>query len=123
MNEFSPSFDIGFVLGPPGPRKAGEEPTSSGAATGLDLRVRADRRAGLVAFQLSLTEPAAVDLDLYTVTGRHVRTLAHEWLPPGLHRFEWFGLDGRGRRVASGVYYYSLSAGRARQAGEIRLVR
>ena len=60
---------------------------------------------------------APVTLDIYDGRGRLVRRLVDETLPAGLHRPVWRGLDQRGQRVASGVYYVSVP----RKSGELIL--
>jgi subtilisin-like proprotein convertase family protein len=54
--------------------------------------------------------PAAgkVDLRVYDVAGRLVRTLVNAELPAAQHSVVWDGTDNTGRRQASGVYYYRL---------------
>jgi hypothetical protein len=47
---------------------------------------------------------------IYDVNGRLVRNLVQEPLPPGTHRLSWDGTDGRGRRLASGIYFARVAA-------------
>jgi hypothetical protein len=49
-------------------------------------------------------------LDVYDVSGRHVRTLIDEFHTKGEHTVEWNGFDGNGNPVVSGVYFYNLLA-------------
>jgi hypothetical protein len=59
-----------------------------------------------------LSEYTDASLIIYDVTGARVRTLFEGvLLPPGEYDTSWSGLDDRGVLVASGVYYYRLSAG------------
>jgi flagellar hook assembly protein FlgD len=51
-----------------------------------------------------------MELTLYSVDGRKVRTLAEGWRPAGPQRLEWDGLDADGRRAHTGVYYVRLRA-------------
>lgn len=51
-----------------------------------------------------------VDLRVYDAGGRLVRVLADRPLPGGPQEIAWDGRDEARRRVASGVYYYRLSA-------------
>jgi hypothetical protein len=50
-------------------------------------------------------------LDLYDVSGRVVRTLTNEQLPPGPHAAVWDGRNDDGRPVATGVYFAHLRSG------------
>ncbi len=47
-------------------------------------------------------------LNVYTVSGRHVKTLVDDTLASGPHRVVWDGTDQSGRAVASGLYLYRL---------------
>ena len=49
-------------------------------------------------------------LDIYDVAGRHVRNLLRGPLTPGKQSVQWNGKDDRGGEVASGVYFYRLTA-------------
>ena len=54
---------------------------------------------------------AQVNISVYDVAGRHVRTLIDEHRPAGVFSVPWNGEDDRGQRVASGVYFYRMRAG------------
>jgi hypothetical protein len=54
---------------------------------------------------------ALVDLSIYDVSGRLVRTLVDSHRGAGRWSATWNGEDDRGARVASGVYFYRMSAG------------
>jgi FlgD Ig-like domain/Fungalysin/Thermolysin Propeptide Motif len=57
--------------------------------------------------------PATIDVDLavYDVTGRSVRSLASESFSAGDHTVSWDGNDAAGQLVPSGVYYVRMQAG------------
>ncbi len=65
----------------------------------------------------SLPVKSEVDLALYDVGGRRVRTLVSGMSDAGLHVIDWDGCDASGARVGSGVYFYKL------RAGELTLTR
>jgi len=48
-------------------------------------------------------------LNIYNVSGRRVRTLVNTRQAAGPHHVPWNGRDEDGRRVASGVYFYTLA--------------
>ncbi len=52
-----------------------------------------------------------VELAVYDVGGRLVRTLVEGMRDPGRYAVQWDGRDGGGRRVAAGVYFYRLTTG------------
>ncbi len=59
-----------------------------------------------------LPEPASVNLVIYDVAGKLVRTLvAAEAVGAGRHEQVWNGRDDAGQNVAAGVYFYRLDAG------------
>jgi hypothetical protein len=51
-----------------------------------------------------------VTLRIYDVRGRLVRTLVDGVQTPGEKRVVWYGRDNRGNRVATGVYFYRMTA-------------
>lgn len=57
---------------------------------------------------ITLEEMSRVDLIIYNILGEEVARLAdHELLPVGYHNLIWKGLNREGKRVASGVYFYT----------------
>jgi hypothetical protein len=59
----------------------------------------------------SLPEAGHVKLTVYDVGGRLVATLLDEERNAGVWNVVWQGLDSRGQRVSSGVYFYRIEAG------------
>ena len=57
-----------------------------------------------------LPGPASVRLAVYDVRGTLVRTLVAGPVPAGTHTAVWEGADHNDRPVASGVYFYRLTA-------------
>jgi len=51
---------------------------------------------------------AEVDLTVYDLNGRPVRSLVRESKPAGYHTARWDGTDETGRSAASGIYYYRI---------------
>ena len=45
---------------------------------------------------------------VYNIAGRLVRELGRDDLQPGVYELEWDARDGRGNRVAVGVYFYAI---------------
>ena len=48
-------------------------------------------------------------MNIYTVTGRLVRSLETHVLRAGYNEVEWDGRDSRGNRLANGCYFYVLT--------------
>jgi hypothetical protein len=57
----------------------------------------------------ALREACAVELEVYDVYGRRIRTLTEDLKGPGHHAFTWDGRDTVGRQVGPGTYLYRLS--------------
>ena len=62
-----------------------------------------------IAFDLPADE--TVNLVIYDVSGRAVRVLERNQLPAGTYIRTWDGRDGSGHSLASGIYFYRLTAG------------
>ncbi len=58
----------------------------------------------------ALPRAVAVELAIFDLKGRKVVTLVNEELPAGNYELPWFGHDDNDRQVASGIYFYRLSA-------------
>lgn len=59
-----------------------------------------------------LPSAARVEISVFDVMGRKLRTLIEGYDQPGLHSLSWDGKDGRGWRVPQGVYFITLATGR-----------
>jgi hypothetical protein len=75
--------------------------------------------------QISYTIPKTnrVDLSIYDLLGRRVRTLVHRVQNSGSYTVEWDGKNDFGTQVASGIYVYSLTAGKFKQSRRMILLR
>ena len=63
--------------------------------------------------QFAVSETEKVNLDVYDIQGRLIRTLVdHELYQPGRYEVAWDGLDNKGNRIASGVYFAKMQAGK-----------
>jgi hypothetical protein len=89
-------------------------------ATGGPLRIRAwpNPAIGHGSLAWSLPSEAQVDLAIFALDGRRVRTLVHGTRAAGPHQETWDGTDGSGRVVPQGVYIARLTA-----AGRVASVR
>ena len=57
-----------------------------------------------------LSEERCVEISVFHVHGRRVRTLLTESQDPGRHCAVWNGLDASGREASPGIYFYRLDA-------------
>jgi hypothetical protein len=74
-----------------------------------------------IAFGLSA--PGHVSLRIYDVAGRLVRALVADSRPAGTYSEIWDGHDSNGSAVASGIYFYRLTAGSFEQTRKMALMR
>lgn len=61
--------------------------------------------------KFDLAKPGRAILSIYNVKGALVRTLTDEFIGAGSHSFVWDGQDKAGKRLSSGTYFYTLTAG------------
>jgi hypothetical protein len=73
--------------------------------------------------RFDLPRPAHVKLSIYNVKGELVATLVDRHMTEGRKELSWAGRDGGGRSVASGVYFYRLTAGDFVQTKKMVLLR
>jgi len=64
-----------------------------------------------------------VQLDIYDISGRHVRSLVNGFQTAGLKSVAWNGKDGKGSRTASGVYLYILNTHEGRQIRKMAIIK
>jgi len=63
-----------------------------------------------VTLAFSLAQAGPVELAVYSVDGRRVRTLVREFHEPGEYRVTWDGRDEHGHPMSAGIYYAHLKA-------------
>jgi hypothetical protein len=71
----------------------------------------------------STSSPAHVSLEIYSKTGRLVRTLVDDEQVSGRHQVVWDGLNESGVEVPQGVYFCRLQAGTYFISSKLILVR
>jgi hypothetical protein len=110
----------GLVAGPPNPDDV-TSPVNLGLAFELGQNTpNPFRPATTIRFALPSTRD--VELRVFDVAGRAVKTLANGPLGPGVHTLQWNGTDDRGSRLSSGVYFYRLTAGEDRAQRKMVIV-
>ncbi len=68
-------------------------------------------------------EKQHVDLVVYDVRGRRVRTLIDSDLEPGSHSVAWSGRDESGIQVSSGMYLYTLRVGESKFVRKMTILK
>jgi len=84
------------------------------------------RRSTSIEFEIADDErwgSAPTTLTVYDVSGRVVRRLVDDRVPPGRHQVTWDARNEDGQRVASGCYLYALTAGGERLTGQMVVLR
>jgi hypothetical protein len=79
--------------------------------------------AAATTLAFALAHPGRVELAVFSVDGRRVRTLAIGPFAAGEHRATWDGRDDQGRVLSAGIYYAHLSVGRERFTRRLTLLR
>ena len=99
---------------------------------GVEPGIEADRTLALRAvgpvpfrttLQLAVDLPRAgrVQLEVFDVRGRRVRTLLERDAGAGTHSVQWDGRDERGRELGAGIYFVRMQSGGAERS--LRVVR
>jgi hypothetical protein len=66
------------------------------------------RQTATISFSLAQAGP--VELGVFSVDGRRVRTLVRAFREPGEYRATWDGRDDHGNPMSAGIYYAQLKA-------------
>ncbi|MFH2035684.1 MAG: T9SS type A sorting domain-containing protein, partial [Candidatus Zixiibacteriota bacterium] len=71
----------------------------------------------------ALPQVSDVNIEVYNILGRKVVTLIDERMDAGYHSVNWNGTNSQGVSVASGVYFYRLTAGEFTQSKKMVLLK
>jgi hypothetical protein len=77
----------------------------------------------LTHISFSVSVPGLVELQVYDVSGRPVRTLVEGWREAQHYDVAWDGRDDSGKAVASGVYFYQLEASGYKESKKMVLLK
>jgi hypothetical protein len=89
------------------PVGVGENPNQA-LVNFLALRSENPFRGGAAKITFGITKKEKVELKVYDVAGRLVKTLANREFEAGSHDLFWDGTHDDGRQVSRGVYFYQL---------------
>ena len=70
-----------------------------------------------------LPEAENVQIMVYDIMGRKVRTLVNEYQDIGYRTIRWDATDNYGRVVSAGMYVYTIQAGDYRQVRKMVLLK
>ena len=108
------------------PDEGSTDVPGGGAATRsrlLAARPNPFNPATTVAYEVAAGCRGDVELAIYDVSGRLVRTLVDGPVGPGRHAARWDGRDDEGRACASGVYFVRLTAGDDRDVSKVAMLK
>jgi flagellar hook assembly protein FlgD len=71
----------------------------------------------------TVSEAGHVEIVVYDVNGRQVRTLLGRHVEAGLHRATWDGRDDAGRSVGSGEYFMRIRTATGDHPHKVVVVR
>ena len=71
----------------------------------------------------TLAQSGQVNLNVYDMTGRLIKTLANESKAPGQHSLIWDGKDSQGNAMPAGTYFYRMETAQFREAKSMILLR
>ncbi len=78
---------------------------------------------GNTTIKYSLANTAEVSLTIYNILGEEINTLVKGIQTSGVKSITWDGLDNRGNRVSSGVYFCSLETDNSVQTRKVVFMR
>ena len=70
-----------------------------------------------------LPEAQNVQVMIYDIMGRKVRTLVNEFQDIGYRTIQWDATDDYGRPVSAGMYIYTIQAGEFRKTRKMVLLK
>ena len=73
--------------------------------------------------QYSLAKAGPVDLSIYSVDGRRIKSLAHGLQKVGVYRATWNGTDESGSMMKPGIFFVRLEAAGVSKTRIITMVR
>ncbi len=95
------------------------DPSNAGSNTGGNLPTKFDLNQNYpnpfnpaTMINFDLPKAAHATLSVFNVLGQKVVTLMDEHQPAGSYQVEWKGTSDGGNKVASGIYFYRLEAGK-----------
>jgi PKD repeat protein len=73
--------------------------------------------------KFSLPASGHIDLSVYNLLGRKVKTLVDDYCESGQYEISWDATDAGGNKVSSGVYFYRIQAGDYTQTRKMILTK
>jgi hypothetical protein len=77
----------------------------------------------LTTLRYDLPEDALVNITIYDMMGRQIRTLVNNQQNAGFKSISWNGTNDKGASVSAGLYLYMIKAGKFRQTKKMVLLK
>jgi hypothetical protein len=106
-----------------GAGKTASEKSEGHAPLVEDARVHPNPFNPSVTVEFDVPRMALVEVGIYDIAGRLVRTLLNEPRPAGVHRSVWDGKNANGRSVATGIYIARVRIGETVLARKLVLAK
>jgi hypothetical protein len=76
-----------------------------------------------ISYYIPGKSPTSVELSIYDITGRKVKTVVQTVQSPGHHTVRWNGKNHKGAKVPAGIYFYSLKTGKNNVVKKMVVIR
>jgi len=70
-----------------------------------------------------LKQPGHISIEVFSITGKLIRTLTNRNYPAGSHSSLWDGKNSYGSEVGSGIYFYHLTSGKSSVTNKMILLK
>ena len=74
-------------------------------------------------FNYEVPNTEHVSIDIYSLTGRHIKSLVNSIQNPGYKTVQWNATNDSGQPVSAGVYIYTIQAGVFRDKKKVILLK
>lgn len=75
------------------------------------------------AIRYAIPTECLVELDIFDITGRNIKSLVNGKQKPDYYMIKWDGKDNHGKRVSQGIYFYTLRADKKMMQKKMLLLR
>ncbi|MDD3050325.1 MAG: FlgD immunoglobulin-like domain containing protein [Candidatus Cloacimonetes bacterium] len=77
---------------------------------------------GITRFCFVLAKESSVELEIFDIKGKKVRTLINETKPAGFYEIPWQGEDNCGQKCSTGIYFYRLRTDNYNRVNKLLLI-
>lgn len=121
-DDFSSQALVVYSLGVTAPASVSETKTNTPSTLTLEQNYPNPFNPSTT-IQYEIPTQAIVQITIYDISGRLLRTIRPGEQAPGIHTVVWDGKDHAGYSVSSGSYFYQVKVGEAVQIKKAMLIR